>query len=289
MVKWLKIDATFSQVSSFVLAALPFVVIGGAYIAVSEISHRLPDEKKVVADKVMPTISEIGNAFFRYAGGDTKPEMSSVEKAQAWFSGIPESRLTADTIASGRRFGIGLGVLLLGVLLGLNMGLLPFFEKLFLRFILFFDKISPLALLPILFLVFGLEETSKVALIVIGVGPTLILDTYAQTRAVPRENIIKGKSLGASDFEVAYRIVLPQIFPKVLDTFRLNFKSTLIFLISAEALAATVGLGYRIFVVRRYMAMDTILAYVVWMSMLVFMMDYGVRRWIRWRYPWVNR
>ena len=54
------------------------------------------------------------------------------------------------------------------------MGVLPYVEALLLRFVLFFDKVPALALLPILFIVFGLEETSKIVLIVIGVVLALL-------------------------------------------------------------------------------------------------------------------
>jgi NitT/TauT family transport system permease protein len=174
----------------------------------------------------------------------------------------------------------------IAVLIGLHMGLLPYVEKLLLRFVVFFDKIPALAVLPILFIVFGLGELSKIALIVIGVFPTITLDTYLRAKAVPREQITKGLTLGASDFEVAYHIVLPQILPAVLDTIRLNFKAVILFLIAGESLAATAGLGYRIFVVRRYIAMDIIIPYVIWMSLLAYAADLAVRWYVRRRYQW---
>ncbi len=46
-----------------------------------------------------------------------------------------------------------------------------------------------------------------------------------------------------------------------------------IFLISAEAIAATSGLGYRIFLVRRFLSMDVILPYVAWITLLAWLMD----------------
>jgi len=59
-----------------------------------------------------------------------------------------------------------------------------------------------------------------------------------------------------------------------------------LFLIAGESLAATAGLGYRVFVVRRYLAMDIIIPYVIWLSLLAYAADLGVRNWIRWRYRW---
>ena len=94
------------------------------------------------------------------------------------------------------------------VLLGLHMGLFPYVGVFFLRFVLFFDKIVALSLLPILFIAFGIDELSKIMLIVIGVTPTIILDTFNLTKGVPNEQIVKAFTLGASDFDVAYRVVM---------------------------------------------------------------------------------
>jgi len=176
-----------------------------------------------------------------------------------------------------------------GVLLGLYMGMFPYLDKLLYRFILFFDKIPALAVLPILFIVFGLDETAKISLIVIGVAPTIILDTYLRVKDVPKENITKGMTLKASTQEIIYKIVFPQVFPKVLDTLRLNFKAVILFLIAGEALAAEAGLGYRIFVVRRYMDMATIIPYVIWISVLAFSIDFFLRRWIKKKFIWIKK
>ena len=88
----------------------------------------------------------------------------------------------------------------------------------FLRFVLFFDKIVALSLLPILFIAFGIDELSKIMLIVIGVTPTIILDSFNLTRGVPAEQVVKAFTLGAGDFDVAYRVVLKQIAPRVLNS-----------------------------------------------------------------------
>ena len=61
-----------------------------------------------------------------------------------------------------------------------------------------------------------------------------------------------------------------------------------LFLISAEAIAANDGLGYRIFLMRRYLAMDVILPYVAWITFLAFVMDWVLRRISRRYFPWQN-
>jgi NitT/TauT family transport system permease protein len=200
-----------------------------------------------------------------------------------------ESLLWQDTKASGKRILIAMVFIFAGIYAGLFMGAFPYAEKVFYRFVLFFDKIPALAVLPILFIVFGLGETAKIALIVIGVAPTIILDTYLKVKEVHDEQLVKGMTMGASQPEIVFRIIFPQIIPKVLDTVRLNFKAVILFLIAGEALAAEAGIGYRIFVVRRYMDMATIFPYVVWISMLAFMVDIAFRAWIKKQYQWLNK
>jgi NitT/TauT family transport system permease protein len=252
-----------------ILVILPFALSLAAYISFSYVRHlENPD------DRLVPTISQLADGFKR----------SAFEKDQDG-----DLRLWIDTLASLRRFFISLAILFLGVIVGVHMGTMPYLEMLLYRFVLFFDKIPALALLPILFIIFGLGELSKIALIVIGVMPTIILDTYLRAKAIPQEDIISAKSQGASDFEVIYRVVLRCIFPKVLDNIRLNLKSVIQFLIAGEALAATVGLAYRIYLVRRYIAMDIIIPYVIWMSLLFFLMDWLIRLFIKKHYPWLDK
>ena len=264
-----KINARPGRVGALILSALPFIALIVVYGVASHVRHEEnPD------DKLMPSYQKMADGFYRTAA---VPDRKG------------EYRLLVDTVASTRRFAISTALCSVAILVGLLMGVLPYCEKLLLRFALFFDKIPALALLPILFIVFGLGEVSKIALIVIGVFPTIILDTYLRGQAVPQEHITKGLTLGASDMEVAFHIVLPQILPGVLDTIRLNFKAIILFLIAGESLAATAGLGYRIFVVRRYLAMEVIIPYVIWMSVLAFLADLAVRYFIRWRYGWLEQ
>ena len=59
-----------------------------------------------------------------------------------------------------------------------------------------------------------------------------------------------------------------------------------LFLIAAEAIASTDGLGYRIFLVRRYLSMDIILPYVAWITLLAFMTDYVLKQLALKLFPW---
>ena len=141
-------------------------------------------------------------------------------RREAWKKGATreylkqgESLLWQDTMASGKRILIAMVFIFAGIYVGLFMGAFPYAEKVLYRFVLFFDKIPALAVLPILFIVFGLGETSKIALIVIGVAPTIILDTYLKVKEVHDEQLVKGMTLGASQSEIVFRIILSANHP----------------------------------------------------------------------------
>ena len=177
-------------------------------------------------------------------------------------------------------------LLIPAVVLGLHMGMFPIFGQFFLRFILFFDKIIALSVLPILFIAFGIDELSKIMLIVIGVTPTIILDTVNLTKSVPQEQIVKGFTLGAQDFGVTYSIVLRQIMPRVLNSIRLNLKAVMLFLFAGELIASQNGLAFRIALLRRHMGMNVIIPYVLWVALLLFLVDLSMRVTNRRLHPW---
>ena len=146
--------------------------------------------------------------------------------------------------------------------------------------------VPPLALLPILFIVMGLGEASKITLIVIGTALKLVRDLALRVAEIPREQIIKAQTLGASTWQIAMRVVLPQMLPRLIDAVRLEIGPAWLFLIAAEAIAADSGLGYRIFLVRRYLSMDVIIPYVIWITILAFAMDAALRFLQRKAFPW---
>jgi len=148
--------------------------------------------------------------------------------------------------------------------------------------------VPPLAILPILFIVFGLGELSKIMLIVIGTAPIMMRDVAQRVCELPQEQFIKIQTLGANSWQIVTRMVLPQILPRLIGAIRLSLGPAWLFLIAAEAIASTEGLGYRIFLVRRYLAMDVILPYVIWITLLAIIIDQCLRYTNRTLFPWYN-
>ncbi|HTS29963.1 MAG TPA: ABC transporter permease subunit [Bryobacteraceae bacterium] len=266
--------------SAMLLSWTLFVSGIGAYFYVSAERHRDNPE-----DRVMPTIAQMARGMFDAVMKPAEEDEAQAEDATIGHR-IVSSMLWKDTLATGRRFLYSMVLLIPAVILGLHMGLFPYVGVFFSRFILFFDKIVALSLLPILFIAFGIDELAKVMLIVIGVTPTVILDTVNLVRAVPPEQTVKAFTLGANDFDVAYRVVLKQILPRVLNSIRLNLKAVMLFLFAGEMIASTDGLAYRIALLRRHMGMDVIIPYVLWVALLLFLVDLGMKRVNHWLHPW---
>jgi NitT/TauT family transport system permease protein len=254
--------------TQLVLAALPFALLIGAYLIGSAV--RLADNP---ADKLLPGLVTLGDAIERMA---LQPDTRT-----------GEFLLWADTLASLYRLFWGLAIAtLIALLVGMLVGMLPYVRALLGPVIAVIAMVPPLALLPILFILLGLGETSKITLIVIGVAPTMIRDLALKVMELPREQIVKAETLGASSWQIALRVVLPQVLPRLITCLRLQLGPAWLFLIAAEAIAATDGLGYRIFLVRRFLAMDVILPYVAWITLLAFLMDRLLALASRRLFPW---
>jgi NitT/TauT family transport system permease protein len=250
------------------LALLPFILLVAVFLFFSHARHA-----ENVNDKVLPTFAQMSAAIER---------MAFTEDARTG-----SYLMLNDTLASLRRLAIGLSLAgVVGLWFGLNMGVFPGFKDLATSFVTFVSMIPPLAILPILFISFGVDELAKVMLIFIGIFPVLTRDIQLAVQRIPREQITKALTLGASNLSLTYRIVLPQILPRLIEALRLSLGAAWLFLIAAEAIAAEQGLGYRIFLVRRYLAMDIILPYVLWITLLGYSVDLGLRFLLRACFPW---
>jgi NitT/TauT family transport system permease protein len=256
------------RAGQLLLAALPFILLAAAYLVASD--ARLAVNPN---DKLLPSLASFAEAIDRLAFEPDPRKGTYI--------------LWDDTLASLLRLGLGLVVATgIGLVAGVAIGLLPLARAAFAPLVAVLSVVPPLAVLPILFIVFGLGELAKVTLIVIGVAPCMIRDLSMSVAMLPREQLVKAQTLGASTWQIATRVVLPQTLPRLVSALRLSLGPAWLFLISSEAIAATEGLGYRIFLVRRYLAMDVILPYVAWITLLAFLIDWLLRLLARRAFAW---
>ena len=264
------INQRVSRPMGFLLAALPFVVIVIVYLVASH--HRLAENP---ADKLLPAFETMMSSFWKMAA---VPDRRSGEYL-----------LWKDTAASLIRLAYGVGIAAgLALVVGVAIGAIPKLRALLSSFVATVSLVPPITVLPILFIVFGLGETSKIMLIVIGTAPVMIRSMAQAVQDVPEELIIKAQTLGATTWQLIVRVVVPQILPRLFLAIRLGLVPAWIFLVSAEAIASTEGLGYRIFLVRRYLAMDVILPYVAWITLIAFVIDRALLLASRRLFPWAH-
>jgi NitT/TauT family transport system permease protein len=252
------------------LGALPFALLIGLYFINSEL--RLAANPN---DKLLPALPQFLDAIERLAF------TANVRSGHYdfWF----------DTLASLKRLVFGVGIsALLGLCIGVASGVIPYLRAGASPVTTAISMVPPMAVLPILFIVFGLGEVAKIVLIVFGIAPVIVRDLQLRAMEIPQELSIKAQTLGASTWQYIVRVVLPQVMPRLITCIRLALGPAWLFVIAAEAVAATEGLGYRIFLVRRYLAMDVILPYVLWITLLALAMD-CLLRWLQKRlYPWAE-
>lgn len=253
------LQAAFRRRTTIIVGLIPFIILIGVYLVGSDI--RLDANP---ADKLMPSLDRIWDTALRYA---TVPDRRTGDII-----------LWSDWRASMTRMVIGVGAsAFVALFLGLKAGLFPAVRTVAMPFVTFMSIIPPLAILPILFILFGVDEFGKIALIFLGTVWFITRDMYQYVRGIPKEQIIKSLTLGASALRTAYTVILPQVLPRLIDSVRLSLGAAWLFLIAAEAIASDAGLGYRIFLVRRYLAMDAIIPYVVVITATGFVMDWCLR------------
>ncbi|WHA43543.1 ABC transporter permease [Agrobacterium larrymoorei] len=104
--------------------------------------------------------------------------------------------------------------------------------------------IPSIAWVPLFILWFGIFEASKVALIAVGVFFPVYLGVYGAVRGVDRKVVEVGRIFRLSGFELVRRILLPSILPEFVLALRAGLGLGWMFVVAAEFMGASKGLGY---------------------------------------------
>jgi len=158
--------------------------------------------------------------------------------------------------------GFGLAVLVsvpLGILMGTFAAGQAFFEPL----IGLMRYLPASAFISLLIIWLGLGEPSKIAILFIGTVFFNTLMTADVVRAVPSSLIDVSYTLGARRGEVLRKIVVPHSLPGMIDAIRVNAAAAWNFVVVAELINSSAGLGYRIVRAQRFLQTDKIFAVLV--------------------------
>ncbi len=173
-----------------------------------------------------------------------------------------------------------------GLVLGLAIGVIPLLRSALEPIIYAICPIPKLALLPLIMLLFGLGETSKIVTIALGVFFPVLINTAAGVVGIERIYIDVARSFGARGLDFYLTVALPGALPSVLTGIRLGAGLALLLIVAAEMIAAREGIGYMIWSSYQTFTLEKMyLAFLV-MSVLGWLMSVGLGRLEKVLVPW---
>lgn len=172
-------------------------------------------------------------------------------------------RVSAGRALMGLMVGGGLGLFL-----GLLNGSSKIASTLLDTSIQMIRNIPALALIPLVILWFGIDESAKLFLVAIGVFFPVYINTYHGIRSVDPQLIEMGKSYGLSRWQLYKEIILPGAMPSILVGLRFSLGLVWVLLIVAETISAQAGIGYMTMNAREFLQTDIVLVGILLYALL---------------------
>ncbi|WP_348643065.1 ABC transporter permease [Mesorhizobium sp. B2-3-4] len=187
---------------------------------------------------------------------------------------VADGTLWLDLKASIYRISIGFLIAsVLSIPIGVLIGSFRSWEAAIEPLVDFIRYMPVVAFVPLSILWAGTGDTQKFLIIFIGTFFQQVLMIMDNVKRVPADFIGLGRTLGLPDRKILTRIVVPSALPGIWDTLRISLGWAWTWLVLAELVAATSGLGYRITVSQRYFQTNTIIGYILLLGMLGLITD----------------
>ncbi|MER9584590.1 ABC transporter permease [Mesorhizobium sp. M0276] len=185
-----------------------------------------------------------------------------------------DGTLWLDLKASMYRISIGFLIAsALSIPIGVLIGSFRSWEAAIEPLVDFIRYMPVVAFVPLSILWAGTGDTQKFLIIFIGTFFQQVLMIMDNVKRVPADFIGLGRTLGLPDRKILTRIVVPSALPGIWDTLRISLGWAWTWLVLAELVAATSGLGYRITVSQRYFQTNTIIGYILLLGLLGLITD----------------
>ena len=215
------------------------------------------------------------------------PAPVDVVKA-AWGLAVSGELWTHVKVSAGRALAglaIGGGT---GLVLGLLTGSVKFFETLLDSTIQMVRNIPALALIPLVILWFGIDESAKLFLISVSVFFPIYLNTFHGIRNVDPQLIEMGRTYGLSRWQLYREVILPGALSSILVGLRFSLGLMWVILIVAETISAQAGIGYLTMNAREFLQTDIVLVGILLYALLGKLADLfarGLEQWWLRRHP----
>ena len=212
--------------------------------------------------------------------------ITSAGWVESWFLPVPTEVLKTlyqmtisgellehTAISMGRAItGYALAAVV-GISLGLLIAWSTIIEDFFDPLIELLRPLSTFALIPIVFLWFGIGNVSKVIIIFKSCFFPIVLNTIAGIKGVDQKLIRAARSLGASGHQLWTRVLIPSALPTIITGLRISTAISMMALVGVEMLASDSGLGFLVIDAQRTFDTERVFAGIIVLSLLGFSLD----------------
>ncbi|GGM14291.1 aliphatic sulfonate ABC transporter permease SsuC [Pseudomonas asuensis] len=248
------INTSLQRIAPWVL---PVLLLAGWQVAV---------ETGLLSSRILPAPSAVLEAGW-----------SLVRSGELW------QHLVISSWRASIGFAIGGGI---GLLLGFIIGLSRWGERLLDSSVQMVRNVPHLALIPLVILWFGIDESAKIFLVALGTFFPIYLNTYHGIRNVDPALMEMARSYGLSGYRLFAQVVLPGALPSILVGVRFALGLMWLTLIVAETISASSGIGYLAMNAREFLQTDIVVLAIVLYAILGKLADLAARglerTWLRW-------
>lgn len=256
----IKIRKEIDKKKYFLFAVLSFVIIILVWIAVSE--------SGMIEEIFLPKPQNVVKYF-----------LTSIKDGSLWEN----MRISIYRITLGFVYAM-----ILGIPIGILVGTFKRIEAV-IRPLCEFIRYMPVpAFVPLIMVWVGIEESAKITVIFIGTFFQLVLMVADDAMSVPEDLINAGYTLGTGTAQTVFKILIPAMLPRLMETLRMMIGWAWTYLVSAELVAANTGLGYTILKSQRFLKTDAIFANIILIGLLGLITDRIFALLNKKLFPWVE-
>jgi ABC-type nitrate/sulfonate/bicarbonate transport system permease component len=188
-----------------------------------------------------------------------------------------------------RRLGIGFLVggvpaIVLGIAMGLSRSVRAAIDPL----IAATYPLPKSAIFPLILLIFGLGESSKIVMVALGVFYPLIINTMAGVLQIDRIYLDVGKNFGATRGQMFYTVALPGALPSIFAGIKLGVGMGLVLIAISEMIGADSGLGYMIWNAWQTLSVETMYVGLVVIAIIGYVLSLFLDEVEKWLLPWMR-
>ncbi|MDG9956588.1 MULTISPECIES: aliphatic sulfonate ABC transporter permease SsuC [Citrobacter] len=174
----------------------------------------------------------------------------------------------------------------IGLTLGLISGLSRWGERLLDTSVQMLRNVPHLALIPLVILWFGIDESAKIFLVALGTLFPIYINTWHGIRSIDRALVEMARSYGLSGFSLFVHVILPGALPSIMVGVRFALGLMWLTLIVAETISANAGIGYLAMNAREFLQTDVVVVAIILYALLGKLADVSAqlleRVWLRW-------